>query len=164
MPSRASLPCGHLRRIAELLASHGEAKASAWLLGALEAQECPSQDTRDKANSLRPEWEAFPNFDAEEEHNFRVNEQDLAALKPRDWDTMRAYLAYKLRDGESFFQVKKRLWFLKAPEETLLLSREWERTHCGRPRFITREEASSNQDTAITDLVAEVFKDAAWKE
>lgn len=170
MPSRVSLPEGYARRIAAILAAAGERgdvdaeKAAAWLLPYLEAQACPSQDVRDRVNSIRPEWASFPNFDADEEYHFRSNEKDLAALKPRDWETMGAYLAYKPRDGESFFQVNKRLWFLKAPEETLQLSRDWRRTHCGRPRFIEKEEASTHPDTPITELLAEVFKGAAWKD
>lgn len=168
--SRAALPTAYLRRIAHILAQHGQAgdesagKAAAWLTEALEAQQCPSQVIRDLINSLRPEWEAFPVFDAEEEHNFRVNESDFKRLTSLEWDVIRDFLSYHPREGESFFQVEKRLWFLKAPEDTLTGARKWAWTHRKGPKFIPRAEASTHPDTPITELLAEVFKGAVWKE
>jgi hypothetical protein len=164
MPARVNLPSGHLRRVAELLASHGEDKAAAWLLGVLEAQECPSQAVRDRINSMRPEWEQFSTFDAEEEHNFRVNESDFKRLCAAEWDLIRDFLSYRPREGESFFQVEKRLWFLKAPEDTLTAARKWSWTHRGRPRFIEKPDPLTHQDSSVKDLLSEVFKDAAWKD
>lgn len=169
--SRAALPVGHLRRIAAILASAGESgdesagKAAAWLLEALEAQECPSQVTRERVNSLRPEWERFATFDAMEENHFRANESDLKDLREMDWDLMRDFLAYAPRDGEAFFQVQKRSMFLQCPEDTLGAAMRWAKSHRRKPYSPPpKKHESTNQDIELDSLLKDVFANAVWNQ
>jgi len=131
-----SLPAAHLKRLVILVASlrrlaQGDEAARAqravdWLQG--ELAKMPSEDSlREKVNSLRPEWQAFPKFDAAEEHHFRFLADDFARLTDADWQVMREYLAYKPRGGETLFQVERREWFLRNPKETLLKAKSWGR-------------------------------------
>lgn len=169
--SRTALPTAYLRRIAHILAQHGQAgdesagKAAAWLTEALEAQQCPSQAFRDKVNSLRVEWERFASFDAAEEHHFRANEPDLRDLRAEDWELMRDFLAYTPRDGENFFQVQKRQTFLQCPEDTLGAAIRWQKTH--RRKAYTppkKKDESTHSDTELDALLTDIFKDAVWNQ
>lgn len=136
---KAAVPVAHLKRLAELLASmrpevSGElqqraGKAVEWLQRVVAENGTDNNCLRSKVNSLRKEWAEFPTFNAMEEHWFRSWEESLARLEDADWLLMREFLAYKPRERDKLWQVERREWFLKTPQDTLQAARKWQKTH-----------------------------------
>jgi hypothetical protein len=178
--SKVYLPLGHAQRLVILVASlrkvaSGELAATEDLVTRASNLEkwmgeqiakTPSEDSlRDKVNSLRPEWQAFPKFDAGEEHHFRFLADDFARLTDAEWQVMREYLAYKPRGGETLFQVERRDWFLRNPKETLLKAKSWGRVNRKTSGFHTLQavknaekgEGAYPADADVKALCKELF-------
>ncbi len=72
---------------------------------------------------------------------------DYAAFAA-DWQVMRDFLAYKPRERENLWQVEKREWFLKTPQDTLQSARKWQKTH-GKGGTVHKLFTSSPQDERL---------------
>lgn len=134
-----SLPAAHLKRLVILVASlqrvaQGDLATRAgnavkWLEDQLAENPPDNKCLRSRVNSLRKEWAEFPAFNATEEHWFRTWEESLSRLEDADWLLMRDFLAYRPKEREKLWQVEKREWFLKTPQDTLQAARKWQKTH-----------------------------------
>jgi hypothetical protein len=165
--ARVALDPAHLMRLAELLSdlratATGDlaaraGKAEEWLKHQVESQACPDQNLRDFVNSMRREWQEFSRFTALEENHFRANQTDLASLKAGDWEMMRDFLAYAPRQNENLFQVERREWFLKAPQDTLMAARKWSRTHREQRKIVPIRREQSTADPETIAMIHEIL-------
>lgn len=171
-----SLSAAHVKRLVILVASlqrvaQGDLATRAgnavkWLEDAL--ADAPTEDTlQAKVNSLRPEWQAFPRFDASELHHFRFHADDFARLKDDDWQMMRDFLAYRPRGKEKLFQVERRDYFLKSPKETLMNAKSWARANRKTSGLHTLQAVKNAEsgsgsypsDADVKSLVSELFRE-----
>lgn len=139
-----------------------------WLERLLEddADPDPIRSITAHISSLRPGWERP--MTAMEQHTFHGSLECLRSVTAEEWKLMRDFLGYTPRGGERLYQVRNRDRFLQAPMDTLGAAQEWvktqRRTGPGIPAARRHDPEKERPDVSATDLLSELFKDAAWKE
>lgn len=168
--SHLRLPAAHVKRLVILVAqlrasAQGDlaeraGKAVTWLEGVLAENPPDNKCLRSRVNSLRKEWAEFPAFNATEEHWFHSWEESLSRLEDADWQLMREFLAYRPKEREKLWQVEKREWFLKTPQDTLQAARKWQKTHgksgTVHKLFTGNSQGERAEPAEVSEIIAKI--------
>jgi len=140
-------------------ATEREMKMIEWFDMTLSDDLSPVEDIIRKSNKLRDEWDRIP-LTAAEMHDLHGSLDCLQSFENGDWHIMKRFLAYTPRHGEKLYQVRSRRQFFVSPVDTLVASREWEKTHCKRPtQSPTPRHPDLPQDTTRREHSPEEFRE-----